>query len=250
MQDTLYLPVKTDIVSVYNAPVYYIRETGSTMNLAQQYAEQGVPHGTFIHADRQTAGRGRIPGRQWLAAAGENILGTLLLKQEFEAGFTLKIGLAVSMLLDRYLPPDTQTAIKWPNDVLIGGKKAAGILCKMSNGYVLVGIGINILQQDFPPPIAKKAVSLAAIIGKNHCPDRTILIRELLFCIDTALSNPAWHTEVSKKLWKKYEMVQFMSGSDAHTIIEGTLHGISSCGALIIHTGEEEQLCYSGEILL
>lgn len=250
MNNTDFMPVKTDIVSAFNAPVYYMSKTDSTMTIAQHYADEGAAHGSFFYADTQTAGRGRLSGRQWLAPAGEAILGTLLLKQAFESGFSLKIGLAVSMMLDRYLPPTMQTAIKWPNDVLIGGKKAAGILCTMHGTYLLAGIGINIFQKNFPPPITDTAVSLAAVIGREACPERTILIQQLLSCIYSALSNPCWHTAVSKKLWKKNETIRFMDGAAAQNVIEGTLQGISSHGALVIHTAKGERLCYSGEILL
>ena len=113
----------------FMAPVYYYARIDSTLQAARTCLAEGCPDGTFIYAGYQTAGRGRIAGRQWLSPAGENLLGTLILKQPASTDFTLRIGLAVSLTLDSFLPSAVRTAVKWPNDIFINGKKTAGILC-------------------------------------------------------------------------------------------------------------------------
>ena len=155
----------TSITNPFRAPVYYYARTDSALQAARECLAEGCPDGTFIYAGYQTAGRGRIAGRQWLSPAGENLLGTLILKQPASTDFTLRIGLAVSLTLDSFLPSAVRTAVKWPNDILINGKKTAGILCESAGGCLLAGIGINLLQTAFLRSIEYTATSLAMIIG-------------------------------------------------------------------------------------
>lgn len=146
--------------------IHHRSETVST-NLD---AREGT-HGDVYTADFQTAGRGRLD-HKWLSAPGENLMMSVVLSveglsPEHVATLPLVIGLAVcrglSPLVNRGLSP----LLKWPNDVLVEGRKLSGILCERQGDFVIVGIGVNVNQIDFPPEIAEKSTSLAIIANGN-----------------------------------------------------------------------------------
>ena len=239
----------TSITNPFRAPVYYYARTDSALQAARECLAEGCPDGTFIYAGYQTAGRGRIAGRQWLSPAGENLLGTLILKQPASTDFTLRIGLAVSLTLDAFLPSAVRTAVKWPNDILINGKKTAGILCESAGGCLLAGIGINLLQTAFLRSIEYTATSLAMIIGVDKCPSFEVFIPVLLTQIQECLTRGDWNEEISRRLWKRGSAVRFMRGQQEDDIIEGILTGIAPDGALCITEADTERRYYSGELI-
>ncbi len=134
------------------APVLILDETDSTNAEARRRAEAGEVGPLWIAARRQTAGRGRR-GRQWGSDSGNLFTSLLLLTQKSPAEaaqLTFAASLAVADLLDRYVPPALVT-IKWPNDVLLDGRKTSGILIESgpapSGGlWLAVGIGVNLSQ--------------------------------------------------------------------------------------------------------
>ena len=168
------------------APVLILDETDSTNAEARRRAEAGEPGPLWITARRQTAGRGRR-GRKWESESG-NLASTLLLltrKSPAEAAqLTFAASLAVADLLDRYVPPALVT-IKWPNDVLLDGRKTSGILIEsgpapLGGLWLAVGIGVNLSQTPgdterpatciaehlangivSPPPVEEAAKALA-----------------------------------------------------------------------------------------
>jgi len=147
-------------------PVVYYDAVSSTNLQAKLDAENGAAQGTLIVADMQTAGRGRR-GRSWSSPAGTNVYFTLILKPEFgvEAAsmVTLVMGLAVAEGIRAAC--GVEAGIKWPNDIVVNGKKVCGMLAEMSVErdfihYVVMGVGINVGRQEFPPEIAETATSL------------------------------------------------------------------------------------------
>lgn len=239
----------TPIRNPFHAPVYYYEKIDSTQQAARQCVAEGCPNGTFIYAGFQTQGRGRLTGRQWLSSIGENLLGTLILQKPASTDFTLRIGLAVAMTLDTFLPTSIRTAVKWPNDVLINGKKIAGILCETAKNYILAGFGINILQTNFLQNIGNSATSLALTAGTDKCPPLEVFIPALLEQIQSCMTFADWHKAISNRLWKRGSMVRFMRGQQETDIIEGILTGIAADGAVCIADSEQERRYYSGELL-
>ena len=177
------------------------------------------------------------------------MLGTLILKQPASTDFTLRIGLAVSLTLDSFLPSSVRTAVKWPNDIFINGKKAAGILCEGAGGCLLAGVGINLLQTAFLRSIEHTATSLALIIGADKCPTFEVFIPTLLTQIQECLTRRDWNEEISRRLWKRGSMVRFMRGQQEDDIVEGVLTGIAPDGALCITEEDKEHHYYSGELI-
>lgn len=132
---------------------------------------RGGEHGDVFVADFQTAGRGRLD-HKWLSPPGANLMMSAVLSVadlscEAVSTLPLVVGLAVVRAVRALLPPTVARTVllKWPNDVLIGGRKVAGILCERDRDRVIVGIGVNVKQREFPPEIAEKAISLGAVPG-------------------------------------------------------------------------------------
>lgn len=151
-----------------------LTEVRSTNDLAMEEGRRGAPEGLAILADRQTGGRGRR-GRAWESPAGLGLYTSILLRPECPAAkapvLTLLAGLATGEAMGEVagLP----VRLKWPNDVLVGGRKAAGILAEMAGAdervsHVVIGIGINVNQGpgDFPAPLLATAGSLFLATGR------------------------------------------------------------------------------------
>jgi BirA family transcriptional regulator, biotin operon repressor / biotin---[acetyl-CoA-carboxylase] ligase len=121
---------------------------GSTNDEARRLADAGAPHGTVIHADEQTAGRGRL-SRRWFSPPGNLYLSIVLrldqpLRRGVELGFLAS--LAVADAVDALLPRQVRATLKWPNDVLVSDGKIAGILVEQSGEATILGIGLNVLH--------------------------------------------------------------------------------------------------------
>lgn len=153
-------------------PLSYYDKLSSTNLQAKLDAENGAPQGALVVADMQTAGRGRR-GRAWSSPAGMNVYFTLILKPAFPVEMasmvTLVMGLAVAEGIRETC--GVEAHIKWPNDIVIKGRKVCGMLAEMSTErdfihYVVIGVGINVKQQEFVPEIADMATCLEQECGE------------------------------------------------------------------------------------
>lgn len=165
--------------------ILYYDVTDSTNLRIRQAGDEGAPHGTLAVADRQTAGRGRR-GRAWESPAGSSIYMSVLLRPEISPDkasmLTLVMALSVAEGI-RECAGSRDIRIKWPNDIIINGKKLAGILTEMSAqidyiNHVTVGVGINVNITDFPENIAGTATSLRTECG--HAVKRAPLIAAVM----------------------------------------------------------------------
>jgi BirA family biotin operon repressor/biotin-[acetyl-CoA-carboxylase] ligase len=176
-------------------PLHRLDETGSTNDDAKAGARAGEPHGAVWIAERQTRGRGR-QGRSWLAAPGEGLTFSVLLRIACPPlrvpPLSLVVGLAVRDAIANVVGEGV--GIKWPNDVLIRGKKVAGILVEsaLAGGrvdYVIVGIGVNVHTREFPEPIREIATSVA--LASARPPDRGELLGDILAGLDHDIEHAA-----------------------------------------------------------
>ena len=158
--------------AVVGRHVMVFEETDSTNDLAAKAGEDGLAEGLVIFAESQRAGRG-TSGRRWVSPPRQNLLLSVLLRPEDVAvtrwpEMTFCAALAVAEAAEQVT--GRAATIKWPNDVLLGGRKIAGILLETYQrgrvGFVVVGIGLNVLQRaaDFEPTIRKRAGSLAMMM--------------------------------------------------------------------------------------
>ncbi len=160
----------------------YCPEVDSTNTLAKKLGEQGAVHGTLVVTDMQTGGKGRR-GRSWYIPKGEAIAMTLLLRPCLEPRCASMLTLVAALAVSRAIDGETglQTSIKWPNDIVYGGKKICGILTEMSADmdeihYVAVGIGINTGHMEFDSELREKADTLFHIT-KHFLPRRILIAR-------------------------------------------------------------------------
>ncbi len=160
--------------SAFGKRVYHFFTTGSTNQIAFELGQRGEPHGTLVLAEQQTAGRGRS-GRSWHSEKTSGIYMTLLLRPPISPlhapVLTLLTGLAIrdAVLEETGLTPD----LRWPNDLLVHGKKCGGILTEMHAEpdrvhFVVIGAGLNVNHGSFPAEIAAIATSLRLESGRRH----------------------------------------------------------------------------------
>ena len=172
--------------SQYFSKIIHFNTIDSTSNKAKQMAYQGAAEGTVVISEEQTGGRGRL-GRQWMSPKGTGIWMSIILKPQIEPQEATKItqvAAAAVALAIRNLT-GCKPGIKWPNDVILGGKKVCGILTEMggelnSVNYVIVGIGINVNMhnKDFPEDLLETATSLMEFCGKTF--SRKLLVINIL----------------------------------------------------------------------
>lgn len=156
---------------------------GSTNDIARELAKEGAPEGSVVIADSQTKGRGRL-GRTWHSPPGTGLYFSLILRPLLDPAelskITLLAGIAVAESIEA--TSGLHTGIKWPNDVLLSGKKVAGILTELyvdpGSPCVILGIGINVHTRDFPPELQEVATSLSLAGGQDL--SRVRLLRAVL----------------------------------------------------------------------
>lgn len=174
-------------------PARWQDETASTNDDALTAAKAGAPHGSLFGAETQTRGRGRR-GSEWVSTPGAGLWFSLLLRPTLAAEVAPALSLCAGLAVRDAVAPrlDATVQVKWPNDVLAGGRKLAGILiesqlsgAKLSS--VIVGIGINVAQTDFPGPIADIATSLSLLEARDL--SREALLADVLQGIEQRLTE-------------------------------------------------------------
>lgn len=210
-------------------------------------------HGDVFTADFQTAGRGRLD-HKWLSSPGENLMMSAVLSvadlpPETVATLPLVAGLAAVLAIRAQLPASEAQGVllKWPNDVLVGGRKVAGILCERNGSLVIVGIGINVMQRVFAPELAGKAVSLGAVPGFSGS------VRSVREAVLSELGRQygVWRERGFAAVYPAVRAVDFLRGralavrqtDDDRNPVRGLCGGIQPDGALYVG----ETTVYAGE---
>jgi BirA family biotin operon repressor/biotin-[acetyl-CoA-carboxylase] ligase len=251
-----------ELANPFGAPVYFEETVSSTMIISRELAERGSPHGTVITADFQEAGRGRIRERSWETERGKALAFTLLLRYtQMQKALTLRTGLAVSLALEDFSPVlKGRVQIKWPNDIIVDGKKLCGIITEADAGTVHIGIGVNVCQTEFPPALEKKATSVSIASCAAIEPQarfgllEKILVRlhsELEAQGETAPENRDWRSRIEERLYKKVEQASFAKGAaGSGSIVSGVISGIGPEGELLLlPEGADRPLAFfSGEL--
>ncbi len=239
-------------------PTVFLRKTDSTNNEAKRRAETGAPHGTLVVAEVQEAGKGRR-GRSWSSPGGSGIWMSLLLKPWFAPGQASMLTLVAAMAVADGIRAVTglDTGIKWPNDIVVGGKKVCGILTEMSVefdyiNYVVIGIGINANMEEFPEEIKDRATSLRLETGERVC--RAEIIARVLGAFERYYDIFLETTDLTL-LKKPYEERLLNLGKlvcvlDPKGEWKGAAKGIDERGCLLVEpeNGGEEVAVESGEV--
>jgi BirA family transcriptional regulator, biotin operon repressor / biotin---[acetyl-CoA-carboxylase] ligase len=218
-------------------PHLHLRETASTNERARALAAGGAPHGTLVTASYQTAGRGR-QGRSWSAPPGRALLLSLVLREP-DPLLPLRAGLAVADLAG------AAARVKWPNDVLVDGRKVAGILVegRPQEDWAVLGIGVNaaVGLDDLPPELRETAGTLG--LAPAQLPEA---LAKLLSALERRLAEPVseFHAAFATRDALLGAPVRWAGGS-------GTGEGITDAGALRVSVaGGAELTLDSGEVHL
>ena len=208
------------------------------------------PEGAIATTDHQTAGRGRL-GRRWLEAPGTSVIVSVLLRPPAERRapeLSLVAALAVARTLDE-ATGHAEARIKWPNDVLLDGRKVAGILAEMKGVAVVLGIGLNVNQtaDELPEGTKLEAASLRSLDGVVR--DREAVLAGLLRRLDAVYAE--WRAAGLGPLLPELEARDFLRGRRLRTgTTVGAGAGIDAEGRLRVETDTGPVLVESGEIEL
>lgn len=186
------LQARLGLVRVIGREIQVFQETASTSDVLERLARDGVPEGMVIFAETQTRGRGRL-GRNWVSPAGKGLWFSVLLRPPLRPQAATRLTVAAAVALVRAIRTELPLApeIKWPNDIMIQGRKIAGVLTELTGEldsvrHVSLGIGINVNLEsaDFPPGVAGTATSLRIALGRTV--DRPALAAAILRELDEA----------------------------------------------------------------
>lgn len=217
----------------------------STNSEAMRQARLGAEEGLCIVADEQTAGRGR-QGRVWVSEKGSGLYFSMLLRPTLPPNLLPLITLMSAVSVhDALLRQEVVADIKWVNDLLVDERKICGILSETTETpggpAVIVGIGINLKESNYPPEIADRATSIESVAGRTV--DRARVIEDLLGALTAnyALLSGESGPEAIRTLWSKRssyaegkEIIAKLPGGE----VRGVTRGIEENGALRVETGE------------
>ena len=237
--------------------IHYFDTIDSTNTKAKELAESGHPTGTLVVSEQQTAGRGRR-GRSWESPSGIGIFMTLMLKPDINPNNASMLTLVAALAVAKAITSVTgeKALIKWPNDIVINGKKVCGILTEMNAqfdyiNHIVVGIGINVHNESFPEEISQMASSLMIEAGGKRFHRAQIIAETMSYFeqyYDTFLKTQdlsALVREYDELLVNRNKSVRVL---DPKEPFDGKAMGITPKGELIVDTWESRKLVSSGEV--
>lgn len=244
--------------TIFDGYIQHFYKIGSTNTAAIAAAAEGAPEGSVFLAEEQTAGRGR-GAHTWESARSAGIYCSVVLRPALPPSdvlvLALAAGLAVRTAIES-LNSGVHADLKWPNDVLIGGKKVCGILTEMNAEatrvrHVVVGIGLNVNQAVFPKELTNEATSLSIETGRQW--SRVDLTAALLKSLDREyryVSEPGGQQLILKRFgehssWVRGKPVRIEENG---TAIEGSTEGLDPRGFLLVRTARGVQTILSGTV--
>lgn len=235
--------------------VEWLPVIGSTMDVLAARAEHGAPSGTVVGADRQTAGRGRR-GHVWVSPPRAGLYLSYLLRPRGDVSLiTLAAGVGIMRALTAM--GVTTAELKWPNDVMVGRRKLAGVLTEGAHlntpqSTVIVGVGLNVRRAAYPPDVADRAVSLEDL----GLPDDARAGGPLLAALLESLHD-VWHAldsgqhDMIREEWSRRAPSAEgtrVTWEDPSGAMEGVTGGIDASGALRVQTREGGELIVRGAV--
>jgi BirA family transcriptional regulator, biotin operon repressor / biotin---[acetyl-CoA-carboxylase] ligase len=227
---------------VIGEPRIHVEECESTQLLL---LDSGLPEGAVATTDHQTGGRGRL-GRSWVAAPATSVLCSVLLRPPASRPFaqlSLVGGLAAAEAIEAV--SGLAAGIKWPNDVLVDGRKVAGVLAEQRGDVVVLGIGVNVNQEahELPPDVRVPAASLRVLTGRTF--DRDEVLRALLERLDSLYER--WRAGGLASVHAELGARDVLRGASVSVGgVEGVAGGLDAHGRLLVDGRPVE----SGEVSL
>jgi len=244
-------------------PLHHFESTDSTNRVAMELAREGARHGTAVIAEGQTAGRGRL-GRSFFSPAATNLYTSLVLRPQLDTAesptLLLAAGVAVAEAVGACLGPDAELEIKWPNDVLIGGRKTSGILMELgaeetriSHAILGIGVNLNVDPGSFPEEFRARATSLRAHTGAPV--DRVAFTRRLYSILEDVLDAHArgGFDAVRPRFDAHFKMVgrSITVSRVGAEPLGGIAKGIAENGALEVETSDGDTIrVLAGDVTL
>mgnify|MGYP000063227329 FL=1 len=237
--------------------VLYFDTIDSTNTKAQELAEKGYPSGTLVVADKQESGKGRR-GRSWVSPSGTGIFMTLMIKPDINPNNASMLTLVAALAVAKAITSVTgeEAMIKWPNDIVVNGKKVCGILTEMNAqfdyiNHIVVGIGINVHNESFPEEISQMASSLMIEAGGKRF-HRAQIIAETMSYFEQYYDTFLQTQDLSALVREYDELLVNMNKAvrvlDPKEPFDGKAMGITPKGELIVDTWESRKLVSSGEV--
>lgn len=238
-----------------NRKVYYYTCLGSTNDEARLLADQGADSGSLVVAECQSAGKGRM-GRAFFSPSGDGIWMSLILRPDIlpqkASMLTLIAAVAVHDTLTEF---GIDSGIKWPNDVVVQGKKITGILTEMKAvpdlvDYVILGVGMNVNMTTFPKDIEAVATSMTLVSGKSF--ERGKIVESFLrhFEADYQTFLNTGHLGFMKQRYNEH-LIHMNKNIHIHEICrewQGVSQGINDMGELLVKTDDGNHWLRSGEV--
>jgi len=229
--------------------VRWLDVVGSTQDAAHELAATGAPHGAAVAARVQTAGRG-TRRRQWISSEGGLWLSVVCRPREIAAieAVSLRVGLGLASLLERWLPQSARVAIKWPNDLYLDDRKAGGVLAEArwqgdALGWLVVGVGINV--GNALPMLDGPMATRLADFGVNRP------VEELAPLVATAVSEAARSgASLTPQEIRVFEARDWLRGRRVTLPHCGVAAGINETGKLRIRTSDSRVLETLGTVEL
>jgi BirA family biotin operon repressor/biotin-[acetyl-CoA-carboxylase] ligase len=232
--------------------LYCHEEVGSTNDVGRELARAGAPEGTVVIAERQTRGRGRL-GRTWESPPYRNLYLSAIWRPAAAAGpiacLSLVAGVAVCDAVREHCP----AVLKWPNDVLVAGRKVAGLLAEVdAAGAVIMGIGVNLNvgRDEFPPALRDKAGSLRAATGTRV--DRPAFTARLLAHLEARYDQhrQAGFAPIAEAWCERSMMVgKTIEVDEPLGRVRGVVFGLDGDGALTLRlAGGNEHRVVAGDV--
>lgn len=236
--------------------LYYYDAIDSTNLQAKRLAEEGAPNGTVVVADQQSAGRGRR-GRTWASPAGANLYFTVLLRPKIAPDKASMLTLVMALAVAEGIRSIAIPGIKWPNDIVIDGRKVCGILTEMSLSaeqgsidHLVIGVGVNVAKQEFPKELQGYAVALEEFTCKVN---RSELLNAILEQFEGYYEQFCTQADLSS-LKNSYDALLVNYGRQVRVLdpkgeYDGIARGIRPTGELIVELPDgETRDVYAGEV--
>jgi BirA family transcriptional regulator, biotin operon repressor / biotin---[acetyl-CoA-carboxylase] ligase len=230
----------------------WLRSTESTMKDAAMLAARGEPHGTVVVAEEQTAGIGRH-GHTWYSAGGGGLYLSIILRLPFPADvlpvLTMALGLAAQGAVAEVC--GVECDIRWPNDLLSGGKKLAGIMVQAAErGALIAGIGVNVNQVAFPEDLQAIATSLLVETGREHSKEELLerVVAESLKYAALLADIGKSHILEMFRVRSSYVWGKAVEVDDGRRVFAGVTAGLDENGFLMVETASGIETVMAGGV--